>query len=199
MGESSWRGLYSLLGIAAVVLGLIGLWVQAQAFFGIYSEPVKLLNSYIDLVPLFSFIVGLALILGANVAKGKRSRIILLVATVTLLGFFTFEASLAISAPVYDAFPPTLSIVSSSIICSTGTHTCTMEVINTGPGEGTIIGAGPSSGTITFSAPQSSIPPGNSPTPMTITLGGTVTVGQTISGYLVMSDGPNLYFTAVLR
>ena len=195
MGEPSWRGLFNILGAAAVVLGLV---VQAQSFFGIYSEPVKLVTSYLDLVPLYTFILGLATILGANIVRRRRPRVGLLIATVAVLGFFAWETNLAISEPLCG-YPATLSIVSSSIACSASTHTCTMSVINSGAGEGRIIGAGPDAGRVTFSAVPTSVPAGSAGTTVTVTMGGSATIGETVMGYLAQDNGLSLPFTAVLQ
>jgi hypothetical protein len=89
------RTLFNLLGGAAIALGLVGLLYEAQFFFGVFSiAPVP---GYLDLVPLFSFIVGIAMVLGANVVKRRWTRICLAVVVAAIMVFFTIEMGSAIT------------------------------------------------------------------------------------------------------
>ena len=200
----AWRGLLNILGGAAILLGLLGLAVQAQSFFGIYSEPVRLVTSYFDLVPLFSFITGVALVLGANVARGRKSRTVLLVATVAVLGYFAWGASVAMSAPIYGAFPQLQAYVTSCTPAAgpAPPETCSLVLTSAGTTNVGVTGAC----SLTFGGRTY---PGTTSAKPTVQPGGSVSLacvgpstsgayappGSQVAGSVFLTDGRSLPFS----
>ena len=198
-----------VLGIALLVTSL-GLMILGLAILVMLLYVPGSANSRLPFVPdlgaLGSFGIlggGVGTIAGVALISYKtrnQGRNVLAVSAVVITGVALLIVVINSTFSWYSpgVSPPALSIVSSSLVCSAGTQTCTMNVSNSGASEGTITGAGPGSGMVTFTARQTSIPVSGAGTPVRVTLGGSVTAGQTVSGYLVVSNGPNLYFTAVL-
>jgi len=155
----------------------------------------------------------------------KRKAISPVLATVILIAI-TLIAAVAIATFVFGIFgtsasPATLSIPSSSVICSAAGGTldgvtgvpvndCVMKVVNTGTAGGSINGAGPGSGAIVFTLTGSGPIGGGAyaaGAPVSVPSNGGIyvvvhlsayTTGQAITGFVTQGNGPQLTFTAVL-
>ena len=135
---SNRSGLFNLLGGAAIVLGLVGLYSGVQGFALYSMGPPS--PTYFDLFPFFSFIVGLAVILGTNVVKRRKTRIGLLIATATILLASTLWMASAIA---YDqANNPWATARVSAIVnaCHASSASCSILLTNTGTGSTNIVG-----------------------------------------------------------
>jgi flagellin-like protein len=155
-----------------------------------------------------------------RIISPKRKAISPVLATVILIAI-TLIAAVAIATFVFGIFgtsasPATMTIVSSSVACSSTTHQCTLKVANTGTTAGGISGAGPVAGGIELwlsggAAPAGaascagvtpaqgtsvSIPANSAGTSITVNTCGMAS-GSSVSGFLVQNNGPNLYFTAI--
>jgi len=190
------KALFNLLGGAAIVLGLVEFCFQAQPFGGLYS--VAPLPSYNDLIPLFSLIVGLAIVLGTNFTKRRQTRIGLLVVTVTILLVSTLWMASTIA---YDQThnPFDTAIVSAAVnACHASSATCSILLTNTGAGSTDIIGCyfanGSMPGTL---APKASIQAGGS---LTVTCQQNsnvgIVVGTQVNGSIQMGNGGVVPFTS---
>jgi len=112
-------------------LGLIGLYFEVEFYSGLFSiAPVP---GYLDLVPLFSFIGGVALVFGANFVKRKSIRIGLVVIVVVIFVFFTVEMGSAIStAQLENPFVLGEVLVTSATCNPSPTLECTFVLQNEG-------------------------------------------------------------------
>ena len=199
------RGLFNLLGGAAIVLGLVGLYFEVQGFSALYSPPIypapESYNYLLLLVPPFLLIVGLAAILGTNVVKRRKTRIGLLIATATILLVSTLWMASAIA---YDqANNPWATARVSAIVnaCHASSASCSILLTNTGTGSTNIVGC--------YFANVTSRIAGVLTSKASIQAGGRLTVtcqqssdigvvaGAQVDGFVQMSNGGLVPFASV--
>jgi len=176
----------NLLGGAASVLGLVGLYFDPH-YFGLYSEPVP--PSYLDLIPLFSFVGGLAVVLGANVVKRRWTRIGLAVVVIAIFTYLTIGTSSAIAnAPLQNPWVLGEVHVTSAACNSSPTLECTFVLQNEGADPVQVRGAVLYGNTLPGTCDQTVINDGASTTLHCSWPGGTTESTPQYAGYVMIGN-----------
>jgi hypothetical protein len=177
--------LFSLLGIGGILLFLFEAWVFV---FDVYAPAYELF------VGLVGLIGGVALLLGANVLKARRGRIVLLFVTLGLIVFIGLGFN---PAPADFTSGASLQVVMQN--CSSSAGTCTLQVTNTGGGSASITGANVYGRSATATDVPVNVPAGTSTAnPITVTITGlSLTAGASVTGELVVASGSPLAFSVI--
>jgi hypothetical protein len=137
-----------------------------------------------------------ALILGANVFKGRRGRKVLTFVSVGLIVFLGVGVSQI--TPAYTGWEvPSLQIVETT--CSSSAGSCTSQITNSGSASASIIGASVYGKMATMKGAPVIVPAGTtSADPVAVTITGlSLTAGVSVSGALVVGSGSPLAFSAI--